>query len=234
MLDEFGDDAKILGRRPEPGADARHAADVLREPDRHLPDRRTEEHRAATTTSSWIGGGHAARAGRHGRRGGRFGAAADVVDALHRPLPDPDEGHAGRRDRARRPGRGVRRGGARARRDDGGDVIAGPPADPGGRVLHRPVGDVVGVRRDPDRGAVPGVGRPVRLRGRGIRPAPRRFRDRGRRRSRWSWTATTGWRGAASDCSVSVRRRCAGRRPRTPSSAGPPTTSPPTRSAGSR
>ena len=38
----------------------------------------------------------------------------------------------------------------------------------------------LGARRDPDGGAVPGVGRPVRFRRRGIRPPPRRFRHRGR------------------------------------------------------
>ena len=127
--------------------------------------------------------GHSARAGGHGRRGGRLGAAADVVDSVHRPLPDPHAGHAGRSDRARRPRRGVRRGGARTGRDDGGDVVARQSADSGVGVLHRLVGDVVGVRRDPDRGAVPGVGRPIGVRDRGVRPPPRRFRDRrGRRR----------------------------------------------------
>ena len=77
------------------------------------------------------------------------------------------------------PRRRVRRGRARARRDDGGDVVTGATRDPGGGVLHRPVGDVVGARRDPHRRAISIVGRPVRLRRRGIRQAPRRFRHRG-------------------------------------------------------
>ena len=180
MLGEFGDDAKILagGQSLVPMLAMRltyfeNLIDISR-------DRRTEEHRAARRRA--VGRGrHAARAGRDGRRGGRIGAAADAVDALHRPLPDPDQGHAGRRDRARRPRRGVRRGRARARRDDGGDVVAGPTA----RSRRPSSSPACGRRRwhaDEILTAVrfPVWGGPVRLRGRGIRQAPRRFRDRGR------------------------------------------------------
>ena len=180
-------------------------------------------------------GGHAARTGRDGRRGGRIGSAADVVDALHRPFPDPDQGHARRRDRARRPRRGVRRGRARARRDDGGDVIARPTGDSGGRILHRACGRRRW-RADEILTAVrfPVWGGPVRLRGRGIRAAPRRFRDRRRNGRGASSTTTTGWRDAASGYSGSARLRCAARRPRMPSSASRSTPSPLRRSAGSR
>ena len=105
---------------------------------------------------------------------------------------------------------------------------------PAARVLHRPVGDVAGARRDPDRGAVPGVGRPVAASRSRNSPAATAISRSRAPRSPWSSTTTTGWRDAASDCSVSARHRCAARPPRTPSSASPPTPSPQTRSAGSR
>ena len=105
---------------------------------------------------------------------------------------------------------------------------------PAARVLHRPVGDVAGARRDPDRGAVPGVGRAVAASRSRNSPAATAISPSRAPRSRWSSTTTTGWRAAESDCSASVRRRCAVRSPRMPSSASPPTPSPPRRSAGSR
>src|SRR6476469_7384040 len=51
-------------------------------------------------------------------------------------------------------------------------------------------------------------------------------------RSRYSSTTTTGWRDAASDCSVSARPRCAAPQPRAPSPDSPPMPSPQRRSAG--
>ena len=57
------------------------------------------------------------------------------------------------------PGRRVRRGGARARRADRGGVPTRTKADPGRRVLHRPVGDVAASRRDTHRGARSRCGR---------------------------------------------------------------------------
>ena len=220
-------------RRPEPGADARHAADVLREPDRHLPGRRTEEHRACATTSSWVAAGtpHALV--------GMDDEVAESVPLL--TLSTPYIGHFQIRTRGTL-------GGAIAHADPAAEYAAvalaldatmeatssrGTPGDTGGRILHRPVGDVVGSRRDPHRRAVPGVGRAVRLRGRGIRQAPRRFRDRGcdgrggtrrrrpggavRHRTARSWFDAVA-RPAAEDAVV-------GR---------PPTPSPQRRSAGSR
>ena len=76
--------------------------------------------------------------------------------------------------------------------------------------------------------------RPVRFRGARNSPAATAISPSRARRSRWNSTTTTGWRGAGSACSASVRRRCAVRWPRTPSSASPRTPSPPRRSAGSR
>ena len=89
-------------------------------------------------------------------------------------------------------------------------------------------------RRDPHRGAVPGVGRPVAASRSRSSPAGTAISPSRAPRSRSSSTATTGWPAAASDCSASARRRCAAPRPRTPSSASPPTPSPQRRSAGSR
>ena len=49
-----------------------------------------------------------------------------------------------------------------------------------GGFLHRAVGDSSGTRRSAHRSPIPGLDGPLRLRGTGIRPSPRRFRDRGR------------------------------------------------------
>ena len=110
----------------------------------------------------------------------------------------------------------------------------GRQADPGGGVLHRPVGDVVGARRDPDRGAVPGLGRPLRFRRRGIRPPPRRFRHRGRDGRRGTRRRRPGgavrYRTARSRFDAAARLAGRGRRRR----SARPIPSPPRRSAGSR
>ena len=47
---------------------------------------------------------------------------------------------------------------------------------PAERVLHRPMGKLHGIRRNPHRRAVSGVGRPVWLRGRRVRAQARGFR----------------------------------------------------------
>ncbi|EUA16687.1 FAD binding domain in molybdopterin dehydrogenase family protein [Mycobacterium xenopi 3993] len=78
---------------PEPGADAGHAPDPLREPGRHFSRRRARRHRPARRRGARHCG-HPARVRRNGRRGRRGSAAAYPGHTADRALPDPQPGHA--------------------------------------------------------------------------------------------------------------------------------------------
>ena len=156
MLGEFGDDAKILagGQSLVPMLAMRltyfeNLIDISRIDELKNIERRGDElWVAAGTPHSLVG---------------MDDEVAESVPLL--TLSTPHIGHFQIRTRGTL-------GGAIAHADPAA-VIAGPAADSGGRVLHRSVGDVVGIRRDPHRRAIPGLGRTLRLRGRGIRQAPR-------------------------------------------------------------
>ena len=186
MLTEFGEDAKILagGQSLTPMLAMR-----LTFFDNLIDISRLDELKGIER--AWRR--RADRRGHHPRgRRRRYAGGASVPlltrgAPAHRSLPDPQPRDAGRRRRARRPGRGVPGGGADPGCRDGSRLAVGQPPDRGRRLLHRPVGDRAGARRGPDRGRLPGLGWPVRLRIARIRPPARRFRDRrrhGRRRAR--------------------------------------------------
>ena len=132
LLDEFGDDAKILagGQSLVPMLAMRlthfeNLVDISRIDELQSIDLCDGEVRiGAGTPHAFVG---------------MDDEVADSVPLLtlatplYRALPDPHQGHARRRDRTRRSRRGVRRRRAGARRADGGGVIAGHSADPGER-----------------------------------------------------------------------------------------------------
>ncbi len=83
------------------------------------------------------------------------------------------------------------------------------PPRPRRRLLRRHVDDDHRRRRDPQRGALPRVVGPSRVRGRGGRPAQRRLRPGGRRCRRSSSTMPVRWRARRSRSSAWRRHRCA-------------------------
>ena len=185
LLAELGDEAKVLagGQSLVPMLALRLA--VVRPPRRPRPHRRAPRASSARRRRVRIGAGTTQATIERSRRGRRRGPAARPGHAADRPLPDPQPGHDRRVARPRRPGGRVPRGGARARRRAGGPG-AGRAADGARRrLLHRACGrTALGRRRAADRRHVPGVAGPLRVRGRGVRPPPRRLRHRRRRRRR--------------------------------------------------
>ena len=104
MLGEFGEDAKILagGQSLVPMLAMRltyfeHIIDISRVAELQNIELRDDQ--------VWIGAGTPHALVGMDDEVADVGAAADVVDAVHRPLPNPDPGHSWWRDRARRPGR---------------------------------------------------------------------------------------------------------------------------------
>ena len=180
LLAELGEEAKVLagGQSLIPMLALRLA--VLRPPRRHRPHRASCRASSGATASSGSAPGPPRPRSRRERRGRGRGAAAREGDAVHRPLPDPQPRHARRIDRARRSRGRVPGRRADARRDAWRSSRRGPPHDRGARLLRRPVEHQHGARRAARRRVVPGLGRAERLRGRGVRPPPRRLRDRGR------------------------------------------------------
>ena len=147
-----------------------------------------------------------------------------------RQLTGPSSGHAGWLDSPRRSRRGVSGGGVGARRRDGSGLAERTTRDSGRGVLHRIVGDRVGTGRSARGGPIPGVGRAVWLRRRGIRPPPRRFRDRRRRHRRRARRRQPDLPLRHRPAGPGLHAACADRRPRRPLSVARSETYPPTRS----
>ena len=115
-------------------------------------------------------------------------AAGEAVPLLAQAIPlighfqIRNRGTVGWLDRPRRPRVGAPGRRARPRRRARGRGPERHPPRPGRRVLPRHLDHHRRGRRDPQRGALPGVAGPGRLRGRGGRAPQRRLRPRRRRR----------------------------------------------------
>ena len=184
LLAELGDEAKVLagGQSLIPMLALRlagfdHLVDIGR-----IAELKGIERRDGSPADR---GRHHPGRGRGQRRGGGGRPPADAGHAAHRPLPDPQPGHARRFGRPRRPGRRVPGRRAGARRHHGGGLAPGRRTIAGRATSSTACGRTTIA---PDELLV-GVSFPVWTgrRGfavRGVRPPPRRLRHRRRRRGR--------------------------------------------------